>query len=578
MRSAYDRLNIFDRLLALVEHEKASDRLLLRLLFLVTVVSGLLYILIINSHYLVATPSKGGTLSEGIIGIPRFVNPALALTRADQDTSALVYRGLMKIDSVGNLAPDIARQIELSEDKKTYHIFLNENFYFHDNSPLTAKDVVFTLKLIQDPDLKSPLRGNWSDVTIKQINDFELEINLKEPYAPFIENFTVGIMPEHVWGTIPIEQLPFSQYNTEPIGSGPFMISKVNRDASGLISSYLLKPAQKQPSGTNLSKLELKFFQNEEALLIALKQKQINATVFLSPDAINNKINRDEYEIISRPLPRVYAIFINQNHSPALRDKSARQALSLAVNRSALVEKVLGGYGVPSDSPIVKEQFTVESENSTPEQASSSDVTADSVLEAGGWKKNSTGSWEKKLNNETQILSVTIKTGNSALFDKTANLVAEDWRRLGVEVQVEQYEQAGLVQSVIRTRDFQTLLFGLDMNRLQDLYPFWHSSQKDDPGLNIAQYTNISVDHLLEKERTETNQIEQEKTLNEISDIIKKEEPAIFLFAPNLTYVMAKNLEIAPLNKLGNPSDRFMNIDNWYAGTDEVWPIFQNKH
>lgn len=579
MRPIRDRFSIIDRLFGLIEHPKLSDRFLLRTLFFATIGTGLFYILAINSGYVISTPSKGGSLVEGIIGIPRFVNPALALTRADQDTSALIYRGLMKIDTTGNLIPDIAEKIELSEDKTTYHIFLNQNQFFHDGTPITAKDVIFTIKLIQDPDLKSPLRGNWSDVTSEAISDYELKIILKEPYAPFIENFTVGIMPSHIWSGLPIEQLPFSQYNTEPIGSGPFMISKVNRDATGLISGYLLKPAPKQPTEANLANIELKFFQNESALINAFNQKQINATVFLPTETIN-QLDKSEYQIISQPLPRIFAIFINQNHSPALRDKSARRALSAAVNRQVIVDKVLGGYGVPNETPIVEEQLGVELKNSAleQEQASSSEDTPEAILLAGGWKKTAAGSWEKKINGDTQTLAVTIKTGNSPLFDKTANLVAEDWKRLGVEVQVEQYEQTGLVQSVIRSRDFQTLLFGLDMNRLQDLYPFWHSSQKDDPGLNIARYTNVTVDHLLEAARTETDRTAQEKTLNEISKIISEEEPAIFLFAPSLTYVTTKNLEIAPLGRLGSQSDRFMNISKWHAKTDNVWPIFQNNN
>jgi ABC-type transport system substrate-binding protein len=177
----------------------------------------------------------------------------------------------------------------------------------------------------------------------------------------------------------------------------------------------------------------------------------------------------------------------------------------------------------------------------------------------------------------TETLSVTLRTGNSSLFEETAKAVAESWRNIGVEVQIEQYEQTGLVQSVIRSRDFQALLFGLDMTRLQDLYPFWHSSQKDDPGLNIAQYTNITVDRLLDEARSIEDQNEQLRLLKETSDIINEEVPAIFLYAPSVTYVIDKEIKSASMTMLGRPSDRFMNIENWHARTDIVWPIFEKK-
>lgn len=130
---------------------------------------------------------------------------------------------------------------------------------------------------------------------------------------------------------------------------------------------------------------------------------------------------------------------------------------------------------------------------------------------------------------------------------------------------------------MIRTRDFQALLFGLDMNRTEDLYPFWHSSQKDDPGLNIAQYTNISVDRLLEKTRNSQDKAERQTLLLEASKAISEEVPAIFLFAPSISYVVDEDIITSKMHSLGKPSDRFMNVSNWYAKTEVVWPIFQKE-
>ncbi len=577
MQPTRGRLGLLDRFLGLIEGRKLSDRLLLRVLFFVMIGSGLYYLISLSNSYSISTPSRGGTLSEGIVGIPRFVNPALALTRADQDTVALVYSGLMKISPDGTLIPDIAEKIDISEDGTTYHIYVRKDRSFHDGTPLTARDVIFTYDLIRDPDLKSPLRGNWSDVTIESINEYEFTVTLQEPYTPFIENFAVGIMPSHIWSNLPIEQLPFSQYNTEPVGSGPFLIDKVNRDASGLISGYLLKQSPYAPEEPNLSTVELKFYQNEADLGVALKQGEINATVFLPAENIK-QLSPDDYTIVTEPLPRVFAIFINQNRSVPLRDKAARQALSAAIDRETIINAIFGGYGVPIVEPIVTAQRGVVLDDTVQAEASTTPKTASEILEAGGWKRSASGSWEKRIGENTETLAVTIKTGNSTPFETAATLIAESWRQLGVEVQVEQYEQTGLVQSVIRSRDFQALLFGIDMNRLQDLYPFWHSSQKDDPGLNIAQYTNVSVDRLLETARTSQDEVEQTQTLIEISTIIQEEVPAIFLFAPSITYVTQSELTVAPMKRLGRPADRFMNISNWYARTDTVWPLFQNKN
>ena len=565
-----------DGLFGLIERRKPSDRLLLRSLFFLTIFSGIFFLYSINQENSNPTPARGGVLTEGIVGIPRFINPALAITRADQDTVALVYSGLMKIDVDGTLVPDIAESVTLSEDGKNYTIVVRKDRTFHDGTPLTARDVVYTYTLVQDSDLKSPLRGNWSDVTITEVGEYELTVNLAEAYSPFIENFTLGIMPRHIWSNLPIEQLPFSQYNTEPIGSGPFSIEEVQRDASGLISGYSLKPEPNSQNNPNLSGIELRFFQNESQLKTALTNKEISATVYLSTAEIQNFINNDT-RVLTEPLPRIFGVFFNQNRSASLRDKAARQALNVAIDRDALVEEILNGYGVPITKPTLSSSSELESGGTETEEGIISPIEqARNILIDGGWEQNEAGFWEKEIDDTVETLSFTLKTSNSDLFDKTATRLAATWRELGVEIQVEQYEQTGLVQSVIRSRDFQAVLFGLDTNRTEDLYPFWHSSQKDDPGLNISQYTNIAVDRLLEKTRNSKDSAERAQLQNEVSTAINAETPAIFLFAPSIAYVIDKTIVTTPMSTLGKPSDRFMNVSNWYAKTEVVWPIFQN--
>lgn len=570
MRTRLQDFSIIDKLLGLIERQRPSDRLFLRLLFFAIIASGIYLIFNLNQQYSVLVPASGGTLVEGMVGMPRFVNPALAITRADQDTVALLYSGLMKIDPEGNLVNNIAESVTISEDGLTYNIKVRKDQSFHDGTPLTAKDVAFTMELVKNPELRSPLRGNWNDVAIEQLNEYELNIVLKEPYSPFIENFTLGIMPSHIWSSLPVEQIPFSKWNTEPIGSGPFSVDSIKRNSSGLITGYDLKPTEE----IKLDGVELKYFQNEEELVEAFKSKEINASAFLPASEISN-LDKDDIQIISEPVPKIFGVFFNQNRSPALRDKNAREALNIAIDRDKIVNEVLGGYGVPTKEAVLIQQNSIESNDTNLTNSSTSSLSiAHDLLVKSGWTQNTAGFWEKEIDKSKETLSVTIKTSNSALFDKTATLIAEDWRKLGVEVQVEQYEQSGLVESVIRTRDFQALLFGLDMNRTEDLYPFWHSSQKDDPGLNISQYTNINVDRSLEKIRISKDDNEKRNAVAEINKIINQEVPAIFLFTPNMTYVIDKDITVTNMTKLDRPSDRFMNISNWYANTESLWLIF----
>ncbi len=568
---------LFDRFLSLIESSKPSDRWLLRFSVAAVVITGILFALSVNDQYSAIVPIKGGTIAEGIIGTPRFVNPALAITRADQDITALVYRGMMKISNDGIIIPDLAESVTISEDGATYNIVLRKDMRFHDNTPVTARDVIFTIQLIQNPDLKSPLRGNWSDVVVEEISEYELNIVLEEAYAPFIENFTLGIMPAHLWSALPIEQLPFSQLNTEPIGAGPFQIESARRDASGLISNYTLTAFTGNHDTARIDSIRLEFYQNEEALIDALERKEIGATAYLSSDAIAPLLKSIPLSLTSEPLPRVFGIFFNQNRSASLRDESAREALTVAIDRDVIIDSALSGYGVPISFPTILSENTIELEDGTNGSSSSPTDRAIAILKDGGWLQNNLGLWEKQIDGSTETLSVTLRTSNISLFSEVTDSIAAQWKAVGVEVVVEQFEQAGLVQSVIRPRDFQALLFGIDMSRSYDLYPFWHSSQKDDPGLNIAQYTNLSVDQLLETARTEQDPALRNATLIEASATIAEEFPAIFLFQPYLTYVTDPRLTIPPTAQIEKPADRFNNIVEWHIETDTLWPVFREE-
>ena len=174
-------------------------------------------------------------------------------------------------------------------------------------------------------------------------------------------------------------------------------------------------------------------------------------------------------------------------------------------------------------------------------------------------------------------LSVSLDTANAPLFGQTANYVADIWKKLGVEVHIAQFEQNDLVQSVIRTRDFEALLYGADVGRQVDVYPFWHSSQKNDPGLNIAQYTNITVDGLLQSARTEKDNAVRTEDIHKIESIITDEKPAIFLFTPTFGYILDKTITATPFSDLSKPSERFANISKWHIKSNNVWPIFSNN-
>lgn len=567
---------VFDRLFGYLDALRPTDRWLFAGVLSVFVLSVAWNAYAFSRSYLVDVPVGGGVLIEGAIGSPRFINPVLAITRADNDLTALTYSGLLRLSPDGTLANDLAESITVSDDGRVYNIVLSQDRYFHDGTRIKAEDVAFTIALIQKPALKSPLYGNWSGVTVEVIDTYELNLVLDNPYAPFRENMTVGILPKHIWSTLSEEELPFSQHNTEPVGSGPYQVARVVRNPAGLISEYELRAVSSHRKSANIDRIVIRFYQNEEAVFAALQKGEISSTSYLSERWLPS-LPSGQFAAVSEPLPRVFSIFFNQNKNPVLRDNAVRAALDVLVDREALIEEAVNGYGRAAYSPVPPEWIDLETPAAETMSRADRLSEARRILEEGGWRQSDNGRWIKTIDGVETPLLFSVRSANDALFEKIAAHLSIAWQELGAEASFEFYEQSDLVQTIIRPRDYQALLFGVDVGRSLDLYPFWHSSSREDPGLNVSLFASMTVDKLVSDMRVATSTEERDQLIGKFVEEIDKEDPAVFLFAPSFEYVMRSNIRTTEMKHLQRPSERWSNIADWHMQESSVWPFFKNE-
>lgn len=570
-----ERPRRIDRLFGYFYSLRSGDRFLLASAVLIFSICTIWFGAAFSLSHSEPTPAEGGELTEGILGTPRFINPVLAVTRADRDMAALIYSGLMRLSPEGTLQPDLARSLTISEDGLVYNVILRDDVLFHDGSPLTSEDVAYTISQIQNPALGSPLRASWEGVAVEVINEYELNFVLPESYVPFIENLTVGILPRYIWKDASEEEFPFSQFNSEPIGSGPYHITRVIRDQSGIPESYTLSAYDKYyGTRSKIETITLTFYSNESKIVSAFNEGFIDSVAGLSAEALAElSLENNDHTVITTPLPRTFAVFFNQNKSTALRDLGARKALDVAIDREELVRTILDGYGVPLTTPIPP-QFGIEA----PEREVPTDPLEEArrILSENGWRMNTTtGILEKEMDGGTVPLAVSIATANTPVFTETAGFIEQKWRALGVEVTVKQFEQSDLTQSVIRPRNYEALLFGTALGRSLDFYSFWHSSQRSDPGLNVSLYANITTDAILTNARTNQDEAAREAAFLQFAEEVQKEAPAVFLYSPVFTYVLPKDLVGTSFTGLAEVQERFANVTNWHIETDVVWPIFK---
>lgn len=613
-------------------------------------------------------PAKGGEFVEGLVGQPRWLNPIYAPANdVDRDLTELLFSGLLKYDGNGELVKDLAKDYQIKEQGKVYEFYLRENLVWHDNTPLTIDDVIFTMEIVQNSDYKSPLRANWLGVEIEKITQEQQEgvrFKLKKSYAPFLETTTLKLLPKHIWQDIPAERFSLSPYNLQPIGSGPYKFEQIEQDKLGYIKSVTLKRNKKYfAKKPFINKIKFLFFENEQELVQAAKQGIIDALSSSLVKEVNLK-NGFNAHILS--MPRYFAIFFNPEKSPLLAQSKIRQALNHGVDKNALIQEVFGPrenqepvatalhspilphlYGYSPASKIY--QYNPEKANQLLDQTgfkdknehgfrekiikkeSSSAFKSDleyrsqgkevkelqkclaqdptiypegeitgffgpatkravirfqekhhkDILEPWGFEKG-TGMVGKttrnKLNEvcnkskvETVPLRILLVTASDPLLEKTALALKEQLQKLGIDLEIQIVGLAQLEKDFIKKRDYQALLFGEVLGSIPDLFPFWHSSQKKDPGLNLSLFQSSSCDKLLQEARESLNVEERAEKYEKFQDLVIEAAPAVFLYNPDYIYFAFKKLKGINTTMLIDPSKRFSTISDWYIKTKRKW-------
>ncbi len=522
---------------------------------------------------MVLVPTRGGSIHEGVIGFPRYINPVLAVTDSDKDISALVYAGLLRETPQGDLVPDLAESYTLSPDGKTYTFILKPSLVFADGTPLTADDVVYTIQQIQNPAVKSPKFANWNGVTAAKVDDRTVTFTLPQPYSPFLENVTVGILPKRIWQNTTADSFALTSLNINPTGEGPYKISNIQKDSSGIPSSYELKANSRYIGGKPLiDTISFNFYSTEKDLETGYQNGDIDSMNSISPSAAKN-LELKGSKVYTAALPRVFGAFFNQIDNPVLSDSDVRQALDMSVDRDYIVNTVLQGYGTVLTGPV-PERFIGKTPTATSTSYEDLVGEANTLLDKAGWVKNTDGIREKISKTGTTTLAFAISTSDSDELKNVADILKSEWRKIGVAVDIKVFEGGNLNQNVIRPRKYDALLFGQIVNRDLDLYAFWHSSQKTDPGLNIALYANPKADKLLETLRTESSKDDRIATYGQFQDILKKDIPAVFLYSPDFIYVASPEVKNIVTDTLSAPSERFNGVSSWYIETERVWKLF----
>jgi len=541
------------------QKEKRIANIALSILFLSSLTLGIRTLL---SHETVL-PKIGGSYIEGAIGTPQYINPLYATgSDVDADLTRLLYSGLMRTDGNHGLVPDLAESYTVSEDQKTYTFILRENAEWHDGEPVTSADILFTISAIQNPEYHSPLAVSFADTQVNATDDRTVIITLNEPFTPLLAALTVGILPEHLWADVIPQNAPLTTLNIKPIGSGPFVFSKLAKDNKGVLKSYTLtRNASFYRNTVYLNEITIKFYNDLQELTEAVRNNNIEGASVLSAADAQSLSDDGVIHLGSPLLSQFTAAFFNEKHSMIIADDSVRKALNQAVDRTKITQTAAGKLATPIVSPILSDMPGYDASLSVP---TADPEGAKATLDAAGWTLAEGATIRAK---EGTTLSFSITTLDSPDLLAAATELQSEWSALGASVAIFSVNQLALQNDIVKNHDYDVLLAGERYGAYPDLYPFWHSSQTTYPGLNLGGFADRKVDAAIALARTSTDPQKAVEAAQSLVSAFNESVPAIMLYQPAYVYAVSPKLHGTTITSVATPSDRFANVEGWYRKT-----------
>ena len=489
----------------------------------------------------------GGSYVEATLGRVNSLNPLFATTNSEKVLSKLMFATITAVDYSGNSSPQLADSVVASENGKVWTIRLREGLRWSDGQPITNEDVLFTVGLIQNPIVGSIYTANLSGVKVTEDEDGQIVFTLPSAYADFTSALEIPIVPKHALeGTSP-KNLVESTFSTAPVTSGAFTYNATQVGASEDDKTFYLSANPYYYLGRPmLNSFSVHTFSNKDSIVSAVNSGSVTATAELIGSEAE-KITSGQFQKKTSGLNDGSFMFFNLSNS-WLKNDDLRQAIREGID----LEKIRAAAPdtVALDFPIIDSQIKLSNLPALPERdfEAAKSTIADIISEEGPIK-----------------LSIT--TVNSGYLPSVTNVLAEELRALGIDVTVVTFEEnKDFVTNILARRNYDILVYDIELGADPDPLPYYHSSQANASGLNLSNYRNGFVDDLLVGARDTIDDQLRIKKYESFLSYWVEDLPAVGLYQTNLTYVYNKN--VRPYSNdvhLVDAIDRFSDICEWAA-------------
>ncbi len=519
-------------------------------------------------------PATGGIYTEGLVGSLSRLNPLLDLYHSnDHDVDHLLFSGLMRFDDRGVPQGDLADSWGISQDGKIYNFSIRAKAVWHDGKPVTSDDVIFTVDMMRSEEsiASQDVKDLWKDVEMKRLDDKTVQFLLPEPFAPFLDYMTFGIVPKHLLEGLTQEQIVNADFNLKPVGSGPYRFDHLiveNGQITGIALAafqdyYLQRPF--------IDEFLFRYYPDGVSALEAYRSGAIMGIGHVTNDILPAVLRETNLRLYTGRLPEMSMVFLNLDNPkvPFFGEPEVRRALLAGLNRQWMIDNLLNGQAILADGPIFPNTWAYYDGIPRVEFDQGAAVNA---LKAAGYTIPATGG------------EVRAKEGGSALEfemvypdDDQHTLLAEtiqrDWKKLGVNVTLTPVPYDKLVSDYLDTRLYEAALVDINLERSPDPdpYPFWHEAQATG-GQNYSKWDDRQASEYLEQARVITDLGERARLYRNFQVRFSQELPALPLFYPVYTYAVDMQVQGVSMGPLFDACDRFTTLTSWYLVARKASP------
>ena len=513
-------------------------------------------------------PEQGGVYTEGLVGSLGRLNPLLDWNNsADRDVNRLLFSGLFRFDERGIPQPDLAQAWGMAPDGTIYNFTIRPNAVWHDGEPVTSDDVIFTIEMIKSAGSLYPqdIKDLWGKIEVTRLDEKTFKLTLPEPYVPFIDYLTFGVLPKHLLEEVSPGEMELAEFNINPVGSGPYKFDHLIVESGEIRGVVLTLSTNYYGTSPFIEQVVFRYYPTSEAAFDAYQQGDVLSVSQITPEMLSAALEEPNLSVYTSRLPQISFVLFNLNRPEVafLQDAKVRRALMLGLNRPYIVNTFLQGQAVITDGPILPGSWAyydgIEHFEYNPDEAIN-------VLKSEGYIIPAEGGDVRAK--EGNPLVFTMLHPDDEVHTQIAQTIRDEWAAIGVRVDLQAVPYDELAVDFLASRDYQAALVDLNLSRTPDPdpYPFWHQAEATG-GQNYSQWDNRPASEYLEQARVTADYTLRTRLYRNFQVVFAKELPALPLFAPVYSYGVDSQVQGVQVPSLYDPSDRLATFANWYLLT-----------